>query len=264
MNNVKEKLEVSIKEVSDIECDLLVAIKREISHGKGIIAAAQKCKEYIKNLAEFNVREKYAMYKACLKLIRLGTVKGKSWSGPNNTQYKEFHGKISNACEHRNARGRTETVREELRAGRELQGLYGIFFLCSSHNMPAPDHKDWQGKVYIDRFWKKTVGFNARLLTRIEKYVSENSIKTVQEICSEPVYMITRPHCKHFFIPLSTNEVLDSLGIDEIRTNHPESYTDERKGASRKKFYRMRKRAHTRLKQDTVQDTKLIKKRPGN
>lgn len=263
MNKVDEKIEVGIKEVSDIECDLLVAIKRNIKHGKGVITTSAVVKKMIKNLDGFNVREKYAMYKASLKTIRLAVLKGKEWSGPNNTQYRDFHGKISNACEHRNARNRTETVQDELRAGRTLQGMYGIFFLCSSHNMPAPDHKDFQGKVYIDRFWRKTVGFNARLITAIEKYISDYSIRTVQDICDAPVYMITRPHCKHFFIPLATNEVLD-YSPNEVRKKHPESFTDERKGDSRRKFYKMRKRAHKRLKQDTVQDDKLIKKRSGN
>lgn len=81
-----------------------------------------------------------------------------------------------------------------------------VFFLCSSHTSPALDHKDYQGRVYIDRFWRKKVqGF---MYYAVMSYIKNHKCLSVQESMTGPPYLCTRPYCKHYFIPLRTTEVL--------------------------------------------------------
>lgn len=83
-----------------------------------------------------------------------------------------------------------------------------IFFLCSTHGDPAKDHKAYQGKVYVDRFWRQKVSGSDYY--KVASYIKNHNIKTVQYIMGAPVWLTTRPYCKHYFIPLQTSAVLTS------------------------------------------------------
>lgn len=83
----------------------------------------------------------------------------------------------------------------------------GVFFLASSHVKPAKDHADWEGKIYVSEFWKDRVDDNQDR-ARIEAYIRNHDIKTVEWVTGEPVYLIFRPNCKHYLIPLDIEEVL--------------------------------------------------------
>ena len=103
-----------------------------------------------------------------------------------------------------------------------------IFFLCSKHNSSADDHKNYQGKIYVDRFWRTKVPGN--LYAPVLQYIKDNEIVTVQEIMGKPVWLCTRPYCKHFFIPVATEDVLasvqDSDIIEEYHAKHRTSLYD--------------------------------------
>lgn len=81
-----------------------------------------------------------------------------------------------------------------------------VFYLCSKHNSPAEDHKNYQGRIYIDRFWRQKV--DARYYRAVAAYVRNHKTITVQEITGAPVYLTTRPYCKHYLIPMRTETVL--------------------------------------------------------
>ena len=89
-----------------------------------------------------------------------------------------------------------------------------IFFLVSKHSDCAKDHLDYQGRIYIDENWKKLIGSNnnnnSELKVAIEKYIQINNIKSYQWVIGKPVWMITRPNCRHFAKMLSTSEVLNN------------------------------------------------------
>ena len=84
---------------------------------------------------------------------------------------------------------------------------------------------------------------------------------SVQDVCGSPVYLITRPYCKHFLISLDTDEVLEN-GLKKIQRDHPEAHTRSHNIYYRKKYYRMRERIHTILGMDieAARDKQLIKK----
>lgn len=90
-----------------------------------------------------------------------------------------------------------------------------IFYVASKHEDCAEDHKDWQGKIYIDEKWKNLV-FDRKLKKRIEEYIDRNNIKTFQWVLGRPVWFITRPNCRHFFKAVDTLAVLNG-SADSLR-----------------------------------------------
>jgi len=113
-----------------------------------------------------------------------------------------------------NQKAISQTMRNA-RAGEDLynighgSGYPTIFYICSKHNQCAEDHKLYEGKLYVDRYWRNIMKDQpALLIKRVEKYIIENNINTIQYITHEPVFLTTRPYCKHFFTPIDILTVL--------------------------------------------------------
>ena len=101
-----------------------------------------------------------------------------------------------------------------------------IFFKCSEHYNPAKDHKDFQGKIYVNRFWRTRI--SKELYPSVLSYIRQNKVVSVQKIMGEPVYLTTRPYCKHYFIPLETSAVLDGTYAKKKVHNKNYNYYDVR------------------------------------
>ena len=65
------------------------------------------------------------------------------------------------------------------------------YYLASSHNDCAKDHKPYQGKIYVDE-------------KAPEKY--KQGYKTIQWVLDSPAYFVTRPNCRHFFVSIENND----------------------------------------------------------
>lgn len=122
------------------------------------------------------------------------------------------------------ARRKKKAIQNTLRENRG-QRLPVVFYLCSYHEKCAKDHRDFQGKIYVDRYWKDAVlqyHELAWLIEPIEDYIKNNQVLTVQYITKNKPYLITRRYCKHFFIPVNTWTVLTS-SLQEVKREHPEA-----------------------------------------
>lgn len=86
-------------------------------------------------------------------------------------------------------------------------GENAIFFLCSEHGDCAEDHLAYQGKLYVDRHWRKKVA-KKEDKDKIQAFISMNQIKRMQWVIFRPVWMITRPNCRHYFQPLTAEEAM--------------------------------------------------------
>lgn len=84
------------------------------------------------------------------------------------------------------------------------------FYLCSSHTDSAEDHKPWQGKVYIDENCD-----DEKCLALAREY----HMKTYQWVIAEPVWMVTRPNCRHYFKSLTYKEV-KGKSYDDLVKEH--------------------------------------------
>lgn len=72
------------------------------------------------------------------------------------------------------------------------------FYMASWHKDSATDHMDWQGKLYYD---EKTTD------PEVIKYANSHNLKTLQWVTGPPVWFVTRPYCRHYFVQYSLAEV---------------------------------------------------------
>ncbi|HOH95159.1 MAG TPA: hypothetical protein PK612_03270, partial [Bacilli bacterium] len=93
-----------------------------------------------------------------------------------------------------------------------------IFYICSRHNDCAVDHKDYQGKVYIDANWREVVKDDKEIL-KIEQYIRNFGVDTYQWVIFEPVWLVVRPNCRHYFKDLRVSEVLGNKVENILKQN---------------------------------------------
>lgn len=103
-----------------------------------------------------------------------------------------------------------EKTAKELPPEREAEA--DVFYLCSWHGDCAKDHADYQGKLYYDRFWRHYIK-DKKLKTEIQSFISDNGLRSMQWVTNKPVWLITRPNCRHYFARVSVNEAFsESVG----------------------------------------------------
>lgn len=210
-----------------------------------------KVRDIINSIPNFNIREKAQMYVLVKKTaVLMYMQEGKLY----NKQILKYSTGINKIQEHADSRSRKMKLAQEMRAHR-AEG--GVFYLLSSHSNPALGHAPYQGQIFVDRFWKSTTDGDKR----IQAYIRNHDTQTVQQIMKAPVYMITRPYCKHYFVSLDTEEVLNN-GLKKVRQNHPEAQVRTHNINYRKKYYRLRGQIHTVLNMETeaLWDKKLEKR----
>lgn len=83
------------------------------------------------------------------------------------------------------------------------------FYLASSHNDCAIDHKPYQGKMYVDN----------KAPEEAIQYAKSKGWKTVQWVTGEPAWFITRPNCRHYFVSLRLDEVMGK-SIRKLQRKH--------------------------------------------
>lgn len=89
-----------------------------------------------------------------------------------------------------------------------------IFYLCSTHEDSALDHKPYQGKMYVTSKWQRLISDNS-IKAQVDNYIRQNDVKTFEWVTGKPVYMITRPNCRHYFNTLTVEDVF-SLSVDSL------------------------------------------------
>ena len=125
------------------------------------------------------------------------------------------------------SRKQKETIRDTFARARAVGSdqsgrLPMIFYACSSHSKPAKDHADYQGKIYVDRYWRRycTGTVPEWMILAIEEYIQDNDVITVQKIMGPPVWLCTRPYCKHKLYPVNTLTVLTEQPKEYIRKTY--------------------------------------------
>lgn len=93
-----------------------------------------------------------------------------------------------------------DTLREMLREHESP------FYLCSTHEKPAKDHEDWEGKLYYDEYWESYIK-DDEVRAKVRRLIKSRKLRSVQWVTGEPVYLIFRPNCKHFFTSVPIDDV---------------------------------------------------------
>lgn len=187
---------------------LFVLIADSSERRRTLLETSKLLRAKISRYDGLSPREKYRIYSACYDTARIGRHKGWEKEFVTNKVFSEMFKACRSVQAAVQRKEKKAAVKEELRSGNT------IFFLCSSHKNCASDHIDYQGKIYVDRFWRQKV--SGAEYRAVASYISNRYVSTIQGVMGEPVYMTTRPYCKHYFIPLDTATVL-SKSVNSIR-----------------------------------------------
>lgn len=87
------------------------------------------------------------------------------------------------------------------------QKLGQIFYICNSFGDSAPDHADYQGKLYYDA--------RVDIPPEVQSFIDSNGIMSRQEVEDGDPWLTTRPNCRHTFNVISLEEAMGS-STDEI------------------------------------------------
>ena len=114
-----------------------------------------------------------------------------------------------------------------------------VFYLVSKHQLPQKAHEPLQGKVLIDPKWR-TVLEGRPEEKRVASYVRRHKTMTVYQAMRAPYYLIVRPNCRHFLIPLPTTSAitLSERGVNAIYQKRPAHVHRPITDAERRKAYR--------------------------
>lgn len=111
------------------------------------------------------------------------------------------------------------------------QSIPVVFYLASYNRSSSDSHAKFQGKIYVDSEWKSCMSSHHELewlIYPIESYIRDHNIKSIQWVSGlngdkESPYLMLRPYCHHFFIPISTWDVLTS-SLNAIKRDTPQAH----------------------------------------
>lgn len=205
-------------------------IAYHIKHGTTLNRFSTVMRNLVNSYSGLNRNERYKLYRTSLdlfrKMRRSDSVQTDLERDYNYVQIVKAARKVM----------RDKDIRDKQKGlKQDLSSTDNIFFVCSKHRKPAEDHKDYQGKIYVDRFWRTKL--DSDMQRKVGAYIKNHNVLTVQYIIGEPVYMTTRPYCKHYFIPVNTSTVLtnsykkvvDSTGLHSHKWYTKEDYFKLRK-----------------------------------
>lgn len=176
-------------------------IARALDEGTSLNKVKKELTAFVNSFSGITRNERYEIWQEFYKLVRAAR-HDENWQ-------KKISLRKSYDAVLRVARrvDRKKKLREKRALVREqLDSQEHIFYICSVHQKPAEDHKDYQGQIFVDRFWRQKV--KGTDYYAVLSYIKNHNTVTVQQIMKKPVYLTTRPNCKHFFIPLDTYTVL--------------------------------------------------------
>lgn len=146
-----------------------------------------------------------------------------------------------------------ETTKMQMTAGAKVGQ---IFYIVDSFADCAPDHADYQGKVYYNA--------EAEIPDEVMRFIESNGIKSVQEVRDGKPYLSSRPNCRHEFhaIPLSEamgkseEEILKSEGFEhgEYKDSNYEATEQQRYIERQIRKWKLRATGGERLQRETGQD----------
>lgn len=216
-----------------------IYITRALSYGYSLNRIGRDLRHLVNEYPGLKKAEKYNIWRSAYLACRAAK-RSDSWEKyiSKRETYDGILKEIRRGFNNMNLRSKKEATRAS------LDGTENIFFLCSVHQKCRELHKDLQGKIYVDRFWRTKVSGNRYYA--VLSYIKNRDIKTVQEMMKEPHWLTTAEYCKHYFIPLDTDTVLHSSvrKIAESYYKRVKKYTPEEYYELRGKVYGLMNKIH--------------------
>ncbi len=149
-----------------------------------------------------------------------------NFKGQNTTLlYKDFD-KLYRVCRKLSLNKKDKSRVDSVRA--MIKGGDNIFFMCSKHYPVAEDHREWQGKLYVDKGWRTKV--SGRYYRAVSEYIKTNEIMTIQGVMENPPYLITRPNCRHKLVVVPVLSVVSGNDLSSyVKVSHSKKMYDRNK-----------------------------------
>lgn len=122
-------------------------------------------------------------------------------------------------------KSKDQALKDNIEKNRYLENPR-IFYLASWHKDSASDHKDYQGKIYIDEKWMKHVSKEKQ--EEVLKWLKTHPTKTIQWVTGKPVWFVTRPNCRHYFKELEIDDVISTSVSSLLKEHNMESAIGKR------------------------------------
>lgn len=196
------------KKNEDFMIKVLSFIQKYKKEGKTLNYISQKIKCQVDTKKHWKKRHKILVYKSFMNFIKKEDVKSIIKSINYVERKTDSRIKIAKFKFTVDQGRKGKRITEH---GYTLESKPVIFYLCSEHDKCSDGHQDWQGKIYVDRFWKSLMigaGCTDEDIYRVKSYIKNHSLLTWQEVVGGKPYLISRPYCTHYMIPLSTDDVL--------------------------------------------------------
>lgn len=117
-----------------------------------------------------------------------------------------------------------------------------IFYMCDAFGDCAPDHVDYQGKIYYND--------EVDIPKEVQAFIDGNGIESMQSVRDGEPFLTTRPNCRHSFhaIPIeeamgsSVEEILkkENLSKGEYKDSNYEKVQEQRLNERTIRKYKMR------------------------
>lgn len=121
-----------------------------------------------------------------------------------------------------------------------------IFYICDSFGDCAPDHADYQGKIYYNE--------ECDIPDDVQAYIDANGIQSMQEVMNGEPFLTTRPNCRHNFHAVPTDEVMGMSSediLDKEGLAYGE-YKDSNYEATQQQRYNERQIRKWKLQEETA------------
>jgi len=194
----------------------LYAIGKSLMSGRGLSSASLAVREAISKFGWMDQRGRADVYGECMALAK-SCLKADGKRLPRMLAFG-FDG-VMMAFNRAYKRTWVGTKRRSVVTGMRLHRQMAdpvVFYLVSSHQKPQPAHKDLQGRLLVDYFWRSALENAGIDPTTVARFVRNRKIRTVQWAMGDPHYLITRVNCRHYLIPVRTSYAL-SHTLTEVR-----------------------------------------------
>lgn len=157
-----------------------------------------------------------------------------------------------------------ELGNEQIKAGADVGQ---VFYMCDSFGDCAPDHVDYQGKLYYNA--------DTELSEDVTKYINSNGIVSMQSVRDGFPFLTTRPNCRHSFHAIPTSEVMGGASEKKIaeenklvkgnyKGSNYEKVQEQRLNERTIRFYKDKAESMQSLYENTKDNTYLIKANSAN
>ena len=232
--------EIQVADIPDSVRDTIKQMQQ--FNAKGVIKLAnQSLQTYTKQLRIINAtKSQDELYETIKKQIPKGVDNGIKVVYKNGAEvsWKSYMEMNVRTTLHQ------ESVKMQIEAGKKVGQ---IFYICDSFGDCAPDHVDYQGKLYYNDA--------VDIPDEVMNFIDSHNIKSMQEVTNGEPFLTSRPNCRHQFhaIPLS-----EAMGMTEEEILKKEGfahgeYKDSNYEATQKQRYIERQIRKWKLKETNAQ-----------